>query len=193
MDNKRLKLEDQRYEAIMAHILHPEDSPLPVELRPQLDRVLTAARLMDRHPESSQIVSKLQAKYMIGRNTAYQDIRIARELFKQDHEFDFDFWKAWQIKDLLELIHECKLQGKHKEWANAHKILKLVIGEKPIQEEDPRRLEKNNIFIQLNNNKSVFNIPIDVVSKLSKHEMQQLSEAVYQAIDESEASDIMNS
>ncbi len=193
MDKKRLKLEDQRYESIMAHVLNPQSSPLPVELQPQLDRVLTAARLMDRHPDPSQIVAKMQAKYRIGRNTAYQDIRIARELFKQDHEFDFDFWKAWQIKDLLELIKECKLQGKHKEWANAHKILKLVIGEKPIQEEDPKRLEKNNIFIQLNNNQTVVNIPLDILNKLNKKELKELSEAVYQPIDEADAEEIMNS
>ena len=32
------KLEDQKYEAIMAHILNPEDSPLPAELQIQLDQ-----------------------------------------------------------------------------------------------------------------------------------------------------------
>lgn len=189
----KLKLEDQRYEAIMAHILNPEQSPLAPDLQIQLDRVLQAARLLDRHPNPSQIVAKIQAKYNIGRNTAYQDIRMARELFKMNNEFDYDFWKAWQIKDLLELIRECRSKGKHKEWVNAHKVLKAVIGESPIQEEDPRRLEKNNIFIQLNNNETVVNIPLDVINKLSKQQLHELSEVVYQPIDEGEAEDIMNS
>lgn len=189
----KLRLEDQRYEAIMAHILNPDASPLAPDLRVQLDRVLQAARLLDRHPDPSQIVAKMQAKYNVGRNTAYQDIRMARELFKMNNEFDYDFWKAWQIKDLLELIRECKIKGKHKEWVNAHKVLKAVIGESPIQEEDPRRLEKNNIFIQLNNNQTVVNIPLDVINKLSKQQLQELSEVVYQPVDESEAEDIMNS
>lgn len=189
----KLRLEDQRYEAIMAHILNPDASPLAPDLQVQLDRVLQAARLLDRHPDPSQIVAKMQAKYNVGRNTAYQDIRMARELFKMNNEFDYDFWKAWQIKDLLELIRECKIKGKHKEWVNAHKVLKAVIGESPIQEEDPRRLEKNNIFIQLNNNQTVVNIPLDVINKLSKQQLQELSEVVYQPVDESEAEDIMNS
>ena len=183
------KLEDQKYEEIMAHILNPEKSPLSPALQIQLDRVLQASRLLDRHPDRSQIVAKLQAKYRIGRNTAYQDIRMATELFKMNNEFDYDFWQTWQIKDLLELIRECKLQGKHKEWVNAHKVHKAVIGEKPIQDEDPHRAEKTNVYIQLNN----YNVPIDVISKLNKTELQQLTEAAYQEIDENEATDIMNS
>ena len=106
-----------------------------------------------------------------------------------NNEFDYDFWQTWQIKDLLELIRECKLQGKHKEWVNAHKVLKTVIGEKPVQDEDPHRAEKTNVYIQLNN----YNVPIDVISKLNKTQLQQLTEAAYQEIDESEATDIMNS
>lgn len=183
------KLEDQKYEAIMAHILHPQESPLPPDLQIQFDRVIQAARLLDRHPDKSQIVAKLQAKYRIGRNTAYQDIRMATELFKMNNDFDYDFWQYWQIKDILELIRECKLQGKHKEWVNAHKVLKRVIGEKPAQEEDPHRAEKTNVYVQLNN----YNVPIDVVAKLSKTDIQQLTQAAYQEIDEDEAKDIMNS
>lgn len=194
MDKKgKLSLIDQKYETIMAHVLDPEHSPLPLHLQGQYDRVLQAARLIDRHPEASQIVAKLQAKYNIGRNTAYQDIRMARELFKMNHEFDFDFWQAWQIKDLLELIRECKLQGKHKEWRNAHETLKKVFGEKPVSEEDPRRLEKNNIYIQLNNNGTVVNIDQNVLSKLSKTDLMQLTEAVYQPITDVDAQEIMNS
>lgn len=184
------KLEDQKYEAIMAHILKPEEYPLSPQLQIQLDRVIQAARLLDRHPDKSQIVAKLQAKYNIGRNTAYQDIRMAMELFKMNNEFDYDFWQAWQIKDILDLIRECKLAGKHKEWANAHKVLKLVIGDKPVQEEDPRRAEKTNVFIQLNNN---MNIPIEVMSKLSKSDLKLLSEAAYQEISEDDADNIINS
>lgn len=183
------KLEEQRYETIMAHVLHPETTPLPPDMAEQLDRVLTAARLLDRHPDRSQVAAKLQAKYRVGRNTAYRDIRMAAELFKAGHEFDFDFWQAWQIKDLLELIRECKLRGKLKEWANAHKVLKAVIGDRPIQEEDPRRAEKTNVYIQLNK----YNVPIEVISKLGKKDLQSLAEAAYREIDEGEAKEIMDS
>ena len=49
------KLEDQKYEEIMAHILNPEKSPLSPALQIQLDRVLQASRLLDRHPDRSHI------------------------------------------------------------------------------------------------------------------------------------------
>lgn len=189
----KISLADQKYEIIMAHVLDPDNSPLPVEHQEQFNRVIQAARLMDRHPESSQIVAKLQAKYNIGRNTAYQDIRMARELFKMNHEFDFDFWQAWQIKDLLELIRECKLMGKHKEWANAHKTLKLVLGEKPVQEEDPRRIEKNVVYLQLNHNNTIINLNHETLKKLTQKELQELTAAIYQPIDDTEAENIMNS
>jgi hypothetical protein len=188
-----LSLAEQKYDTILAYVLDPEANPLPGELSEQFERVVQASRLLDRHPEPSQIVAKLQAKYNIGRNTAYQDIRLARELFKQDHKFDYDFWQAWQIKDILEAIRECKLAGKHKEWVAAHKVLKQVLGERPVVEEDPQRLEKNNIVIQLNNNGTLINLNHDIVRKLSKTEVQELTAAVYQPIDVEEAEAIMNS
>lgn len=187
------KLTDQKYESIMAHVLDPGHSPLPVELQEQYNRVLQAARLLDRHPDTSQIVAKLQAKYNIGRNTAYLDIRYARQLFVMNNPADFDFWKAWQIKDILELIRECKLKGNLKEWNKAHLVLKTVLGEKPEAEEDPRRIEKNNIFIQLNNNGTTVNLSPGLLAKLTKQEIRELTEAVYTDISEDEANNLINS
>ena len=187
------KLENQKYELILAHILNPQESPLPAEQHEQLERVMTAARLLDRHPEQAHIVSKLQAKFRIGRNTAYADIRFARELFVMNNPMDWDFWHAWQIQDLCELIRECKMQGRYKEWQKAHETLHKIIGERPVQEEDPRRMEKNNIFIQLNDNSKTINLPIDVVSKLSKQDLKTISDATFQDISEEDAADLMES
>lgn len=190
----KAKLTDQKYEKILAHVLSPEESPLPVELQAQFDRLVQASRLLDRHPDTAQIVAKLQAKFNIGRNTAYQDIRFARELFVYQNDVHFDFLKAWQIKDILELIRECKQKNNLKEWRNAHETLTRALGERPEMPEDPRRLGKNNIYIQLNVNGKTYNLSPETLSIIGKKGIHELSEAVYATeITENDAEKIMNS
>lgn len=55
------------------------------------------------------------------------------------------------IKDQIQLIRDCKLRGDLKNWNNAKKVLHQMIGERPASVEDPRRMEKNVINIQINN------------------------------------------
>ena len=58
-------LAEQRYELIQAHIIDPENSPLPDELREQFNRVLQVARLLDDYPNDSHIINIMLAKYRI--------------------------------------------------------------------------------------------------------------------------------
>ena len=51
------------HDEIQAHILDPENNPLPEHQKEQFDRVLTAARLLDDYPEDNHLVSMLQYKY----------------------------------------------------------------------------------------------------------------------------------
>ena len=170
-------LAEQRYEVILAHILDPEDSLLPEEYKEQFNRVVSAAQMLDSfHPSS--VYPRLQAKYNITRNTARNDIKLAQELFKSKHEFDWDYWQQWQIKDLVDTIRTCKLLGKQKERIAAQKVLRDVIGEKTVGAEDPKRMEKNVYYIQLNNNNTTVNIPINQIKGLSPEEIHTLVEAM---------------
>lgn len=170
-------LSEQRYEVILAYILNPEDSPLPEEYREQFNRVKSAAQLLDDyHPNN--VIPRLLAKYNITRYRAQEDIRLAQELFKSKHTFDWDFWQSWQIKDLVETIRTCKLAGKHKERIAAQKVLREVIGEKPSGVEDPKRMEKNIFYVQLNNNNTTVNIPLDKLKGLSQDEIQIITAAM---------------
>lgn len=170
-------LAEQRHEVILAHILDPENSPVPEDCKEQLDRVISAAKMLDElHPSS--VISRLQAKYAITPNTARKDIKLAQDLFKSQHEFDWDYWQQWQIKDLVDTIMTCKLQKRHKERIAAHKVLQAVIGEKTITPEDPRRMEKNVFYIQLNNNNTTVNLPLSQIKGLSAEEIHTLVEAM---------------
>lgn len=170
-------LSEQRYEVILAYILNPEDSPLPEEYREQFNRVKSAAQMLDDyHPNN--VIPRLLAKYNITRHRAQEDIRLAQELFKSKHTFDWEFWQTWQIKDLVETIRTCKLAGKHKERIAAQKVLREVIGDKPSGVEDPKRMEKNIFYVQLNNNNTTVNIPLDKLKGLSQDEIQIITAAM---------------
>ena len=161
-------LAEQRYELIQAHIIDPENSPLPDELREQFNRVLQVARLLDDYPNDSHIINIMLAKYRISTTQVRKDLRLARELFKTNHTFDWDFWHAWQIKDQLELIRECKIKGDLKNWNNAKKTLAVLIGEKPAALDDPKRMEKNVFYIQVNNGTGEkMNISLDSLRRIN--------------------------
>ena len=65
-------LEDFEYELIKAHILDPENSPLPKADQDLLNRVLSMAKLMARQPIQKNAVAFHMAKYKdIGRSQAY--------------------------------------------------------------------------------------------------------------------------
>ena len=185
---------EQRHELIQQHIIDPENSPLPPELKEQFNRVLQVARLMDDYPNESHIINIMLAKYRISTTQIRKDIGLARELFKTNHTFDWDFWHAWQIKDQLELIRECKLRGDLKQWNNAKKTLAQLIGEKPEAVEDPRRMEKNVFYIQVNNGTGdKLNINLDTLRSLSHQDRKEIIDTLYQPIDDVQVEDIMNS
>ena len=103
-----------------------------------------------------------------------KDIALAKELFKTNHTFDWDFWQAWQIKDQLELIQECKLRGDLKNWNAAKKVLAVMIGQKPEAVDDPRRMEKNVFNVQVNYNGQTLNIDLDKIRNLPANVKQDI-------------------
>lgn len=185
-------LSEQRYEVIQAHILDPEHSPLPENLREQFNRVLQVARLIDDYPDDNHIINLMMTKYRVSQTQIRKDIALAKELFKTNHTFDWDFWQAWQIKDQLELIQECKLRGDLKNWNAAKKVLAAMIGQKPEAVDDPRRMEKNVFNVQVNYNGQTLNIDLDKVRNLPVNVKQDILQQLYSSVDDITAEEIMN-
>ena len=193
MNRGKLSLQEQHYTQIQAHILVPENSQLPDKLRPQLNRVLTAARLLDDYPVEGHIIRLMQAKYSVTATTIRKDIQLAKTLFKTNHTFDWDFWHAWQVKDQVELIREAKLRGDLKAWNNAKKVLHMIIGPKPEAVEDPRRMERNVFNIQVNYNGQTMVIDFDKMRSLDPRLRAEVLQYLYQPVDEAQAEEIMES
>ena len=193
MTRGTVPLLEQHYTAIQAHILDPDNSPLPEKLRPMMNRVLTAAKLLDSYPVEGHIIRLMQAKYSVTATTVRKDIQLAKTLFKTNHTFDWDFWRAWQIKDQLELIREAKLKGDLREWNNAKKLLHELIGAKPEAIEDPRRMEKNVFFIQIiNADGKRIQVPLDKF-RFSGEDVATLIDTFNEPISDAQAEEIMNS
>lgn len=187
-------LEEQPYDVIQAHILDPEHSPLPVHLQAQFKRVTAAAKLLDDYPEPGHVVQLLKQKYDVTTTQLRKDVALARELFKTQHTFDWDFAFAWMLKDQMELIRACKDAGDLKAWNNAKKTLLEMIGEKPEAVDDVRRMERNAFFLQVvGADGSKVAINLDQVRGLPAKAVEQLMDAMYRPIEETEAIEIMNS
>lgn len=194
MAKKHTSLIEQNHELIQQHIIDPENSPLPPALQEQFNRVLQAGRLLDSYPHEAHIINIMQTKYRVTATQARKDIALAKELFKTNHTFDWDFWHAWQIKDQIELIRECKLRGDLKNWNNAKKVLAVLIGEKPEAVEDPKRMERNTFIIQVNNGTGEkININMDSLRGLSPIDRKEIIDTLYEPIDDQQTEEIFNS
>ena len=182
--NRKL-LQDRSWEEIQAHLNDPENSPLPEKQQAQLKRIISAAKMLESyHP--TKVISLLQAQYTIQYNTALSDVYYAQELFKSKQKFDWDFWQQWQIKDLVETIRVCQTQNKQKERIAAHKVLHDIIGEKVQGVDDPKGMEKNTIYVQVNNNNQIINLPISKLKGLNASDIKTVVEAMTTPVQDDE-------
>lgn len=116
---------------LQAYLLDPEKNPLPVGTEDQFQRLQTIAQYLNQYPSDSQIKQLIKAQYRISENQIRADIKLARELFKSRFDFDWDFMRAWEIKDQLELVRKAREKGDLKMWNDSKKVLHTLIGERP--------------------------------------------------------------
>lgn len=195
----RKALTDERYELIKAHILNPEESPLPDYLKEQLDRVISMSKVLDKNPTVKHAVALHKSKYPnLSDTTAYRDARLARKIYNSLHEFDFDFWQSWIINDIIKNIQRCRDSDTHQDRrviAMEHTNLLKVIGEKPEELPDPKRNEKHQFYILVQVNNQNIKLNLDQLNKLPEDTLRELNRALAggHEIDEQGAAEIMNS
>lgn len=190
-------LEDTNYETIKAHILYPDDSPLPEEKKEILDRIISAAKILDKNPIQKNAVALHQQKYVnISRSQAYEDLRMAVRLFPTLYTFDYDMWRTWMINDIVRNIQRCENANDHQHRriiAMEHANLIKAIGEKPDDLPDPSRNEKHQFYILVQNDNRQVKIDINKLKDLPDSALQELNKAIWggQEITETTAEEIM--
>ncbi len=196
----RKALEDTKHELIKAHVLDPDSSPLTPEHQQLLDRVVSAAKVLDKNPIQKQAVALHQQKYPnISRSQAYEDLRLATRLFNTLHTFDWDFWQTWAVNDIVRNIDKCRNSGTpadRRVIAMEHANLIKAIGPKPENLPDPKRQEKTNYYIVVNNNDNKqVKVDLNVLAKMDPSALRELNKAIYGGgeITEEDAEKLMES
>ncbi|MEI7424194.1 MAG: hypothetical protein WCK18_18975 [Prolixibacteraceae bacterium] len=193
----RKALEDTNYEMMKAHILYPDDSPLSEEKKEMLDRIISAAKILDKNPIQKNAVALHQQKYPnVGRSQAYEDLRMAVRLFNTLYSFDYDMWRTWMINDIVRNIQRCENVNDHQHRriiAMEHANLIKAIGEKPDDLPDPSRNEKHQFYILVQNDNRQVKIDINKLKDLPDSALQELNKAIWggQEITETTAEEIM--
>ena len=193
----RTALEDTRYEEIKAHVLDPDNSPLPEEKQEMLERVVSASKILDKNPIQKHAVAIHQQKYPhISRSQAYEDLRFAVRLFNTLHTFDYDLWRNWILGDIVKNIEKCRNAESEKDRrviAMEHANLIKVLGEKPTELPDPKRNEKHQFYILIQNDNRQVKIDINNLKDLPESALRELNRAIYggNEITEADAAEIM--
>lgn len=181
------------FDVIQAHILAPDDNPLPANMEAQFHRVVKIAQLLDDYPDENQIVKMMRVQDRTSIGQLRRDIILAKQLFKSRHDFDWDYWFAWQIRDQLELIRRAKERNDLKAWNAAKKTLHEIIGEKPEAVEDPRRMERNVFNIQINYNGKTANVDLNKIRNLPPEIMEQILTQAFEPTSVEEVESVFNS
>lgn len=185
-------LEEQKYELIKAHVLDPDNSPLPEYLQVVFERTIQAAKILEKNPVQKNAVAILRSMYTdLSRAQAYEDCNRAQRIFNSIHTFDYNWWQHWLIQDIAEMIQAAKTKNDMKAWAMGHANLLKAIGEKPETELDAKLIEKHNYTINLQINNQMVNIDLSTFLKLPAEARAVINSAIHQEIDDDDAKRIM--
>jgi len=191
MSNSTLALENQSWELVKTAIIDPENSMLTEEQTALLCRVTSLARVVDRHPLGKAALAIHRSKYPeISRRTACRDLQMAMELNVTYITFNYEFWHNWVINTLVEQIEAAKARGDLKAWAAGAGNLIKAIGEKVVEEKDPRLVEKHTFLIQINHHGSIRNLDTRAINDIPPEELKAISDAIYTEITEEDAEEM---
>lgn len=203
----RTAIDDHHYELIKSHIIDPEHSPLHPEQQQMLDRILSAAKILDKNPLQKHAVSVLHAKYPnVSRSRAYLDVKMAQRLFNTIHNFEFDFWKTWTINTVVENIKRTRIQlasaSSDKQQGSLLRVIAMehanlikAIGEKPIDMPDPKLTEKHDFYIVFQQNNITMKLDMNKIKDLPQATKDEINKLVFGGaeITDVQAEEIMKS
>jgi len=192
-------LEDYSYEVIKAHVLSPEDSPLPLAQQELFDRAMFIAKILHKNPVVDNAIALHRRLYPeISLKTAWRDYRLSLKLFNSLQTFDYGTWHTFTLNDIALSIQELR---KHKTVAalkviqGEHANLLKAIGDKPQDLPDPQRNEKHQFFLVVQNHNTQIRIDINKLKDLPVGVLQEFNAAIWggEEITEATAEEIMKS
>lgn len=190
-------IEDQRFELIKAHIVDPENTPLSEFDADKLDRILNMARILDRYPIDKNAVAIHMQKYKhIKLRQAYEDASMAKRLYNTLHKFEYDFWHAWAVNDIVKNIERWRKNpdpAAGRVIAMEHANLIKILGERPVKDIDPKLVEEHKFIIPIQINQTVHNFDLEKFLNLPETLRKKVTDALINDISDDEAKEIMES
>jgi hypothetical protein len=184
-----IALEDQNWQLIKASLTDPNSTVLSAQQRYMLDRIVSMARILDRHPQGRAALNIHMAKYPdISRRTAGRDLFMAQEL-----NVSYHFWHNWIMNEMVDQVQASRAKGDMKAWAQGLANLSKHIGERPVAETDPKLVEKHTFLIQILDKRPSTTVDINSLDQLSRDELRGISDAIYTEITEEDAKEIFKS
>ena len=190
-------LEETSYEQIRSYVLHPEDNSLDPALQPQMDRIVSISKIMEKNPVQRNTIALHRALYpCISLSTAYRDLRLATRMFNHTHEYNYDLWHNWLMDDIAESIAKCRTindTAALKVIAMEHANLVKALGRRPEEAPDPTRNEKHQFYILMQNGNQQVRLDISKVSEMSEAFIRELTQAMWsgQELTDQAAEEIM--
>lgn len=192
-------LENYHSEMIKAHILSPDDSPLPLAQQLLLDRAIAMAKILSKNPVVKNAIALHRRLHPeISLKTAYSDYHLSLRLFHSLQTFDFDSWNTFMLNDIILSIQKLR---KHntvaalKVIAIEHANLKKIVGDKPDDLADPMRNEQHQFYILVQNNTHQIKVDVSKLKDLPEGVLQKFNPSIWggEEITETQAEEIMKS
>ena len=195
----KISLEETGYEQIKAHILDPAHSPLPEKKQEQLERIMSVVKILDKNPIRKNAFMLHRQKYAhLSKTQIYEDLKLATRLYNTVHEFEWGFWRSWMINDMVDNILTCKQSKTDKDRriiAMEHANMIKLIGAQPDELTDPKRSEKHQYYILIQNNHQEVKIDLDNLENLPDATLREINRIIYggDEINEADAEALMQS
>ncbi len=186
-------LDNKNYLEIKQAILDPDNSNLSQKQQEILQRCVSGARLLDKYPVIRNAVKIHKTKYPhITDRQAYRDMLMAQMIFCSTTKFDYDFWHEWLLSNIVRQIQRAENSGDLKAWNAGHMALIKAIGERPVEETDPKLVQKHKFTLTINNGKQSVSVDLDKLNLIPQKAREQIADGLYQEITDVEAEEIMN-
>lgn len=172
------------HDEILAYFQDPVESTLDEKLKFQLQRWITARRLMDKYP-AFKVASKLfKLKFPeLSDRQVYYDFANAKHWLNGIDRHEKEWLRNWVINDIFKLIDAAKALGSKgfDAWiaAQANLIKATGLDKKDEMKIDPEILEAHTFYMIINVSGQKMEVDFDYFESLPSATTKQLSDIIF--------------
>jgi hypothetical protein len=169
---------------ILAYFQDPVESTLDEKLKFQLQRWITARRLMDKYPGFKFASKIFKLKYPdLSDRQVYYDFANAKRWLNGIDRHEKEWLRRWIINDIFKLIDAAKALGSKgfDAWiaAQANLIKATGLDKKKEIEIDPEILEAHTFYMIINVSGQKMEVDFDYFESLPSATTKQLSDIIF--------------